>query len=215
MNSRIAMLVKKDFILLKYNLYTGLALAVFIPVIMGFSLVSLKLGVNATITAYLSGVIYTTFILYFYLALEEAKYNKSIVLLNAIYTKKEIVTARYLFFLLMILICTTIFLPLAFFLRNWFLGFTLNLLIVSLSLALIITSLFIPFTYIWSIDVAKYVLSGFLLGLSFGGVYISKPFVDVINASSHPQFLIILLFVLSIVGCFISKYISVKCFRAT
>lgn len=215
MMSRLSALIKKDFILLKRNIYTGVALSVFTPILMGFGLVSLNLGVSTTITAYLSGVIYTTFILYFYIALEEAKYSKATILLNSIFTKKEIVNARYLFFLLTIMVSTLIFIPLALLLNSWFSGFSLYTLIVSISLALVITSIFIPFTYRWNIDVTKYVISIFLLILSFAGVNMSQPIINIINSSNQPQLSIFILFVISVFGLIVSKTISIKFFQPT
>jgi ABC-2 type transport system permease protein len=210
MLKRTIVLIKKDCLLLGRNLYTCIGLAILIPVFIAFGFSNTTFGSSATITAFMSGSLYTWLISYFYLALEEAKAPKAYFLLVSIYTKKELVISRYLFCLLIFLACTVFFIPISLIFNNWFPGNLLLIIFFGLSFSIIIFGIYMPATYKWDIDINKYLLSVILLVFSMGSIPIINFFVSGIINSKFPHLNLLLVFVGSIIILFCSIAVSIR-----
>ncbi|WP_159721268.1 ABC-2 transporter permease [Enterococcus sp. CSURQ0835] len=209
MFSRILALIKKDKLLLGKNLIAGIGLSIAVPLLMGFSL-SEQFGNYSSMVAYLSSVLYTILILYFYIGIEESKYPKTFFLLSSIYTKIELVLSRYLSCIISLCFCTIVFMILSLIFSSWLLNANIYLYIICIPILLTIFSLYIPCTYRWTIDVNKYIISAFLLVFSAGGILFFNRLILFLNSLKHIWVVLSIAFIISLVLLFISVILSIK-----
>lgn len=201
-------LVKKDFLLIKKYIFMMMLMIIAIPFFVMWRIPGL-LG----IVTFLIIVIFSEFILYQYILIEEMKYPKASALLCASpYLRRDIVIARYIFLLLIFIYCCIVYNIIAIFLLKTKYLTPVHML-AALLILVILFGIYTPIQYRFGYEKTKYffyiiiLITPFLMP-TLGKMNISSAFMKAMELSAIFQSLILL--ILSILILIISVLLSVK-----
>ena len=155
--------IRKDFLLAKRFVLIIMGLVIVLPLY-----VSMSLPEIAGMTSFLFTTIFSEMILLQYIAMTELKYPKVETLLcSTPYSRRNIVCAKYLFFLLIFGYCFVVYWIMSLFLPVQ-IPFSAEAILVTLLIMSIVFGIHTPIQFKFGVENTKYAFMIVLFGISFG-----------------------------------------------
>lgn len=156
-------LIKKDFLLAKKFILIIMGLVIVLPLF-----VALSMPESAGVTSFLFTTIFSEMILIQYISMAELKYPKAETLLcSSPYSRRDIVIAKYLFYLLVFAYCFVSYWIMALILPGR-VAFSLDIILLTLLIVSVVYGIYMPMQFKFGVEKTKYAFMVILFGVSFG-----------------------------------------------
>jgi len=202
----ILSLVKKDFMIIKKYILFSIAIAIWIPL---FVIGEKLMGVGM----FLITVIYAQLILEQQISMTELKYPRVQALLcSTPYSRRNIVIARYIFFVLIFAGCCILYGILSLVVPKTIV-FSIDIVLIGFFVNVLIYGAYTPFQYKFGIMRMRFIYMAVLMASTFGAPLIANSMerIDLsILAEISVSFWRIALFLIPVIVLMVSAWISIS-----